>query len=88
MSEFNIRLEQTRKKLLDLTKRNKLISYKRPSKTRNLRIIDESAEFIYTRLVHNEDNFRFKFIPEPEQELLLLGNKKLIDKKKKLRLRI
>jgi very-short-patch-repair endonuclease len=83
VTEFKSRLEKTRKKLLDLTKRNKLINYKRPSKTRNLKIIDESAEFIYKHLVFDETPFKFKFIPEPE--ILQLENKKLLDKKDKLK---
>lgn len=82
MTEFISRLEKTRKKLLDLTKRNKLINYKRPSKSRNLNIIDESAQFIYKNLVHDENSFKFKPIPEPEP--LLLENKKLFLKKAKL----
>lgn len=67
MSEFNARLQQTRTKLLDLTKRNKLISYKRPAKARHLKIIDESPDFIYHRLVIEEGQFKFKYIPEPDK---------------------
>jgi len=66
MSEFRGRLEQTRRKLLDLTKRNKLINYKRPSKTKNLKIIDASLEFIYQHLVFEEKIFSFKAIPQPQ----------------------
>jgi len=67
MSEFKIRLEQTRKKLLDLTKRNKLINYKRPTRGRFLTIIDESPEFIYQYLVFSEKTLTFKPIPEPKK---------------------
>jgi|GEM_PF-6812738 len=56
MSEFYARLQQTRTKLLDLTKRNKLVSYKKPAKSRYLKIIDESPDFIYHRLVAEEYN--------------------------------
>jgi superfamily I DNA and/or RNA helicase/very-short-patch-repair endonuclease len=66
-SEFYARLEQTRTKLLDLTKRNKLVSYKKPAKTRHLKIIDESPDFIYHRLVVEEGQFKFKYIPEPDK---------------------
>lgn len=62
--EFNSRLQQTRTKLLDLTKRNKLISYKKPAKTRYLKIIDESPDFIYHHLVVERRQFKFKYIPE------------------------
>lgn len=65
MLEFNARLQQTRTKLLDLTKRNKLISYKKPAQSRHLKIIDESPDFIYHRLVTEEGQFKFKYIPEP-----------------------
>jgi hypothetical protein len=64
--EFNKRLEQIRKRLLDLSKRNKLINYRRPSKSRNLKIIDESPEFIYNYLVFEEKIFKFKSIPYPK----------------------
>ncbi len=66
MIEFKNKLETTRKRLLDLTKRNKLINYKRPAKSRYLKIIDETPEFIYQHLVFNESPFKFKYIPEPE----------------------
>jgi len=82
MSEFKTKLEQTRKKLLDLTKRNKLINYKKPAKSRHLKIIDESAEFIYQHLVFDEKIFKFKFIPEPE--IPQLEHKKLENKKAKI----
>ena len=65
MKEFNIGLEQVRKKLLDLSKRNRLINYRRPSKSKNLKFIDESPEFIYKFLVNDEKSFRFKAIPYP-----------------------
>ena len=84
MREFNERLEQIKKKLLDLTKRNKLINYRRPSKARNLRIIDESPEFIYKYLVGDEKLFKFKPIPYPTmmpKYLALLKKQKLLEKK-------
>ena len=65
LSKFQERLEQVRKKLLDLSKRNKLINYKYPAKSKNLRVIDESPEFIYQYLVFEEKTFTFKSIPYP-----------------------
>jgi hypothetical protein len=62
---FSKGISELRDKLIDTSRRNKLISYKRPSKSRNLIIIDESAEFIYNFLVKEEGTFKFKFIPEP-----------------------
>ena len=67
MLKFNVHLEQIRKKLLDLSKRNKLINYRRPSKAKNLKIIDEAPEFMYKFLVHNEKSFKFKAIPYPNK---------------------
>ena len=66
MPEFKMRLEATRKKLLDLTRRNKLLNYKRP-RGRYLKIIDESPEFIYQYLVFGEKHLYFKSIPEPKK---------------------
>lgn len=86
MSEFNARLQQTRTKLLDLTKRNKLINYKKPAKTRYLKIIDESSDFIYHRLVTEEGLFKFKSIPEPDKnqkpDEFVLTKKQDIEKNK------
>ncbi|WP_066154793.1 DUF4011 domain-containing protein [Aliarcobacter cryaerophilus] len=62
---FNKGIEELRNKLIDTSRRNKLINYKRQNKTKNLIIIDESAEFIYNYLVRDEGKFKFKFIPEP-----------------------
>ncbi len=62
---FSKGISELRDKLLDTSRRNKLINYKRPSKSKNLRIIDESAEFIYNFLVKEEGIFKFEFIPEP-----------------------
>ena len=44
---FNKGIEELRNKLIDTSRRNKLINYKRQNKTKNLIIIDESAEFNY-----------------------------------------
>jgi len=68
MIEFKTKLEQTRQKLLDLTKRNKLINYKKPSNSKYIKIIDKPIEFIYKHLVENENSFKFKSIPEPNIE--------------------
>lgn len=63
---FELRLEESRKKLLDLTRNNKMINYKRPKKSLDLHIIDESPQFIFNQLVKEEKQFKFKAIPEPE----------------------
>jgi len=81
MSKFQEQLEQIKKKLLDLSKRNKLINYKYPAKSKNLRIIDESPEFIYQYLVFEEKTFTFKSIPYPT---MMPNYKKLKTKKEAL----
>jgi superfamily I DNA and/or RNA helicase/very-short-patch-repair endonuclease len=63
---FSKSLNELREKLIDTSRRNKLINYKRPSKSKNLKIIDESPEFIYNFLIKQEKSFNFKHIPEPE----------------------
>lgn len=62
---FSKGIEELRDKLIDTSRRNKLINYKRPNKSKNIQIIDESAEFIYNYLVKDEGKFKFKFIQEP-----------------------
>lgn len=68
MTEFNARLQKTRTKLLDLSKKNKLINYKK--KINHLKIIDESLDFIYNSLILEDKQFKFKsiknFIDTPE----------------------
>lgn len=82
MSDFKIQLEQTRRKLLDLTKRNKLINYKKPTASRFIKIIDESPQFIYKHLVSDESAFRFKSVPEPK--IIEIDYNKLAERKNKL----
>ncbi len=78
---FSRGIKELKNKLIDTSRRNKLINYRRPSKARNLKIIDESAEFIFQHLIDNEGKFEFKFIPEPE-----INNKELekLQKQKKV----
>ena len=72
-------LEELKNKLIDTSRRNKLINYKKPSKSKNLKIIDESSEFIYDFLVKKEGKFKFVAIPE----LNIDGKKIEILKKKR-----
>jgi hypothetical protein len=69
---FSQGITELKNKLIDTTRRNKLINYKRPSKARNLKVIDESPEFILHHLVYDENEFKFESIPEPE-----IDNKKI-----------
>ncbi len=85
MREFDVGLEQVRKKLLDLSRRNRLINYRRPHRSKYLKFIDESPEFIYKFLVNDEKSFRFKSIPYPNkmpEYLKLVEEKEEIEKQK------
>lgn len=63
---FYTGLAELQKKLIDTSRRNKLINYRVPPKSRFLRIIDESPDFIFQHLIEKEDKFKFLSIPEPE----------------------
>ena len=69
-NQFTQAIGELRGKLIDTSRRNKLINYRRPSKSTNLKIIDESAEFIFNYLVNEENKFKFKFIPEPKLDVI------------------
>jgi len=55
-------LEISRKRLLDLTMRNRLLNY-RPAKSKTLKIIDKVPAEVYDILVQNERQMEFK--PKP-----------------------
>ena len=79
-------IEELRNKLIDISRRNKLINYKKPPKSRYLKIIDESAEFIFNYLIKKENSkFKFKAIPEPninsEKINKLKKDKEILEKK-------
>lgn len=61
-------IEKLRSRLLDLSGRNNLISYKHtPRSVKQIRIIDESLEQIAKKL--REDDYFFRFLPIPEPEV-------------------
>jgi hypothetical protein len=62
-------LENLRTRLLDLSVRNRLLSY-RHGRTGNLRIVDELPDQLYELLL-TEQELRFLPVPEPTQEQLL-----------------
>ena len=65
-------LESIRRRLLDLTSRNGLLSYKHP-KAKCVRLIDELPNQIYD-VLSNEGSFTFIPVPEPtEDELIQAG---------------
>ncbi|KPL54135.1 hypothetical protein ABB55_19540 [Prosthecomicrobium hirschii] len=59
--------EQLRLKLLDLTKRNRMLSYPVGSRSkRQLQIVDEVLEEVYGRLTGGEAAMRLVALPEPD----------------------
>jgi superfamily I DNA and/or RNA helicase/very-short-patch-repair endonuclease len=74
-------LEAIRRRLLDLTSRNGLLSYKHP-KAKCVRLIDELPNQIYD-VLSNEGSFTFIPVPEPtEDELIQAGLLKYEGEKK------
>lgn len=60
-------INRLKDKLLDLTKRNKLIKYTE-RKAYNLVIIDDSLEYLYDQLVAKEDELSFLALPLPKDD--------------------
>ncbi len=59
-------IQQYRTKLLDLTSRNPLISFKHSERSRNhIRVIDEIPEFLFNKLVIGKQ-LSFEPLPDPE----------------------
>src|SRR2546426_5491982 len=59
-------LERLRTRLLDLTKRNKLLHF-RHSKKSSLRVVDELHDVLFNSLLDGE-KLVFKQVPEPRRE--------------------
>ena len=63
------RLDETRRRLLDLSRRNRLLNHK-PAVATNLRVVDEVAEEVYRVLVVEGQRMQFlskEEAPEPER---------------------
>lgn len=58
--DLNIKIDQWKKRLLDLGKRNRLINFKE-TKRSNVAIISPSYEILYKKFVHDENKFCFPF---------------------------
>lgn len=61
------RIKRWKKKLIDLSKRNRLLNFK-PTKVTTIRIVDEIPAEIYTTLVTDENQMSFLPIPEDDEE--------------------
>ena len=59
-------LEYTRQKLLDHTRRNRLLNYKETG--RDIAIVDEMADLVFDGLVLESQSFYFDFFDEDERE--------------------
>ena len=60
------RIKRWKNKLIDLTKRNRLLNFK-PTKVTTIRIVDEIPAEVYSTLVINEDQMSFLPISEEEE---------------------
>ena len=89
--QLKAKLEEQRKRLLDLTSRNKLLNYKhaganpRSKRQSYLRIVDEIPEFIIERL-ESEKNFELIAKPkdkEYEVDLKLISEVETLSKEQK-----
>jgi len=68
ISVFKERLGGLRARLLDLSNRNRLISFKHSDRARtHIRVVDELPDVLFSRL-SNGKRMRFKSLPEPETE--------------------
>lgn len=81
METVDLRINNWKKKLLDLGKRNRLINYKE-TKRSNIQIISPNIEEIYKQLVINEETLNFPYILEEEtddDDLVTGTDEKIID---------
>lgn len=61
------RVDRWKRKLIDLTKRNRLISFK-PTKVTTIRIVDEQPPEVFTTLVAELKNMDFSSVPEKKKK--------------------
>src|SRR5665213_1677442 len=62
--------EKLRMKLLDLSRRNRMLNYSLGARSRrHIQIVDTTLEDVYARLVGEESKLKIAFLPEPEDLL-------------------
>lgn len=61
------RIKRWKRKLIDLSKRNRLLNF-RPTKVTTIRIVDEIPSEIYSTLIIDESQMSFLPIPEDDEE--------------------
>lgn len=67
MASIDLHIENWKKKLLDLGKRNRLINYKE-TKRSNLKITSPGIDELYRRLVEDEESLEFPYSLDDEDE--------------------
>jgi hypothetical protein len=73
-NDVQVRVERFRERLLDFSKRNRLLNFRHVEKSRShIRVIDEVPEFLYDRLISG-GFFTFKPVPRPEPTRDVDGN--------------
>lgn len=60
MQDLDVKIEQWKKRLLDLGKRNRLINFKE-TKRSNVAIISPSYDILYKKIVQEEESLKFPF---------------------------
>jgi len=68
MGRVDSRIDEWKRKLIDLTRRNRLLFF-RPTRSSTLRIEEPSSEDVFKRLVIDEKPWEFFIPPEEENEL-------------------
>ena len=66
MEKADIRIEDWKRKLIDLTRRNRLLFFK-PARSSSLKVIEPSPSEIFRRLIVEERPWKF-FVPLEENE--------------------
>lgn len=67
MSKVDARLDEWKRKLIDLTRRNRLLFFK-PTRNSTLKVIEPSPAEVFQRLVVDEKSWRFLIPPEENEE--------------------
>ena len=67
MEKADIRIEDWKRKLIDLTRRNRLLFFK-PARSSSLKVIQPSSDEVFRRLVVEEKPWKFFMPPEENEE--------------------
>src|SRR5688572_3804667 len=67
MSKVDTRLDEWKRKLIDPTRRNRLLFFK-PTRSSTLKVVEPSPAEIFQRLVVDEKSWRFLIPPEENED--------------------